>query len=47
MPGADYQLAGLGTDFADGRRQIWITFRDSASVRWRATSDGQLTELQG
>jgi hypothetical protein len=47
MPGADYELAGLGTDFADGRRRIWITFRDSAGVRWRATSDGQLTDLQG
>jgi hypothetical protein len=46
MPGKDYELAGFGTDFADGR-QIWITFRDSAGVRWRATSDGQLTELQG
>lgn len=47
MPGKDYQLVGLGTDFAGGRRQIWITFRDSAGTRWRATSGGQLTELQG
>ena len=47
MPGADDQLPGLGTDFGDGHRQIWITFRDSAGVRWQATSDGQLTEVQG
>jgi hypothetical protein len=47
MPGADYELVGLGTDFADGRRQIWITFRDSAGVRWRTTSDGHLTEVSG
>jgi hypothetical protein len=47
MPGIDYELVGLGTDFADGRRQIWITFRDAAGVRWRVTSDGQLTELRG
>jgi hypothetical protein len=47
MPGADDQRPGLGTDFADGRRQTWITFRDSAGVRWQATSDGQLTEIQG
>jgi hypothetical protein len=45
MPGAGEQLPGLGTDFDDGRRQIWIAFRDSAGVRWQATSDGQLTEL--
>lgn len=47
MPGEDDQLPGLGTDFADGRQQTWMTFRDSAGVRWQATSDGQLTELQG
>jgi len=47
MPGKDYQLVGLETDFVGGRRQIWITFRDSAGTRWRATSGGQLTELQG
>ena len=38
---------GLGTDFAVGRRPIWITFRDSADVRWQAKSDGQLTPLPG
>jgi len=47
MPDADDERPGLGTDSADGRRQIWITFRDSAGVRWQATSDGQHTELQG
>jgi hypothetical protein len=47
MPGNDYELVGLGTDFADGRGQIWITFRDAAGVRWRTTSDGRLTELPG
>jgi len=47
MPGKDYELVGLGTDFTDGRGQIWITFRDASGGRWRATSDGQLTELQG
>jgi hypothetical protein len=46
MPGAQDQLPGLGTDFGDSRRQIWIAFRDSAGVRWQATSDGQLTEVQ-
>jgi hypothetical protein len=45
MPGAEEQLPGLGTGFDDGRKQIWIAFRDSAGVRWQATSDGQLTEL--
>jgi hypothetical protein len=43
MPGAEDQLPGLGTS----RRRAWIRFRDSAGVRWQATSDGQLTELQG
>lgn len=47
MPGADDHWLGLGTGFADGRGQVWITFRDSEGVRWQATSDGQLTELQG
>ncbi|MGH3171820.1 MAG: hypothetical protein ACRDN0_38915, partial [Trebonia sp.] len=23
MPGKEYELAGFGSDFADGRRQIW------------------------
>lgn len=46
IPGEDYELVGLGTDFADGGHQIWITFRDSAGVGWRATSDGQLSELR-
>jgi hypothetical protein len=47
MSDNDYELVGLGTDFADGQRQIWITFRDSQGVRWRTISDGQLTEIPG
>jgi len=44
MPGKDYELVGLGTDFTNGQRQIWVAFRDSAGTRWRATSEGQLDE---
>lgn len=47
MPGVDVQQPGLGTDFAAGRRQVWMTFRDSTGVGWRAASDGPLTEIQG
>lgn len=46
MPDAFHQLPGLGTDFADGRRQIGIKFRDAVGARWQATSEGQLTEVQ-
>lgn len=50
MPGAEKERPGLGTGFAVEQRpgwQIWIKFRDSAGVRWEATSDGHLTELHG
>jgi hypothetical protein len=50
MPGAEKERRGLGTGFAVDQRPgwpIWIKFRDSAGVRWQATSDGQLTELTG
>lgn len=45
MPQREHERPGLGTDFENGRRPVWVEFRDSAGVRGRADARGRLTEL--
>jgi hypothetical protein len=42
MPGADHVVPGAGTSISEG---TYAEFRDSAGLRWRTTSHGELTEL--
>jgi hypothetical protein len=45
LPGDENAARGAGSDVARGIVPIRIEFRDASGVRWRATSEGELTEL--
>lgn len=47
MPEDEFVRPGLGTAFAIGERPVWVAFRDSADVCWRAMAHGQPAELPG
>ena len=44
LPGRTCDWRGLGAAFASGQRPAWITFRDSAGVRWLRHPNGRLAE---
>jgi hypothetical protein len=46
LPGEAQVWDGLGTAYATGQRPLYISFRDSAGIRWLRRPDGDLTERQ-